>query len=436
MNTKKNASWQRILDGELAARAQESIDAIVSCLRAFSEISEASLAGGQAGMALLFHYLALATPGGEHANWAQKLMGQAVAALASRPMAASFYGGFSGVAWVAQHLDGTLTSEAEELDGDVDQAVLELLSRSPWRRDYDVVNGLVGLGVYARERLPRPAAVQCLVRIIQRLEELVIEDKNGLTFYTPPELLRSANAAKQFPKGYYNLGMAHGVPGVLALLGSVYATGVCQDRTRRLLLGTLEWIWAQRLPEGSLQESRESVFPLYVGPDLEPKPSRTAWCYGDPGIAVAMLLAARAAGDRQWEERALWLAHQVAKRPAAPTGVVDAGLCHGASGMAHMLNRLFQATGDTIFRESARIWFKHTLDMREPGRGLAGYLAYEPLEDGETDAWIKDPGVLTGVTGIALSLLGALTPIEPAWDRMLLTSLPFRATPVAGGGMS
>jgi hypothetical protein len=31
---------------------------------------------------------------------------------------------------------------------------------------------------------------------------------------------------------------------------------------------------------------------------------------------------------------------------------------------------------------------------------------------------------LTGAAGIALALLAAATPIEPAWDRMLLVSIP------------
>ena len=61
--------------------------------------------------------------------------------------------------------------------------------------------------------------------------------------------------------------------------------------------------------------------------------------------------------------------------------------------------------------------------MRTPGRGLAGYLAHGPIEGGETLGWTEDPGVLNGVSGVALALLGAITTNEPAWDRMLLMSL-------------
>ena len=434
MNTNQSGSWQPILDGELAARALDSIYSIAECLRTRRPSAGASLAGGHAGMALLFRYLALAQPGAGHETWAQHYRGLAMDALAGEPMWASFYGGFPGVVWAAQHLDGAPEPDAEDPAQEVDQAVLALLCRSPWRRDYDLVNGLVGLGVYALERLPRPAAAACLLQIVVHLEQLFVADPDGLRIHTPPELLRSTQAT-EYPHGYYNLGLAHGLPGILAVLGAIYTAGICRERARRLLLGGFDWLWAHRLPQDCSQE-RESVFPRCVGPGIQPRPAQTTWCYGDPGIAMAMLLAARAVGERLWEERALWLARQVAKRPPGRTGVVDIGLCHGAAGMGHLLNRLFQATGEEIFQESARSWFRRTLDMRDPERGLAGYLAYDPREAGADPVWIEDAGLLVGVSGIALSLLGALTPIEPAWDRMLLASFPVGSASAQAAGPS
>jgi hypothetical protein len=37
-----------------------------------------------------------------------------------------------------------------------------------------------------------------------------------------------------------------------------------------------------------------------------------------------------------------------------------------------------------------------------------------------TDEVGDDPGLLTGAAGVALVLLAAATPVEPAWDRALL----------------
>jgi hypothetical protein len=37
--------------------------------------------------------------------------------------------------------------------------------------------------------------------------------------------------------------------------------------------------------------------------------------------------------------------------------------------------------------------------------------------------WQDDPGFLTGAAGVGLALLAATTPVEPAWDRLLLTAI-------------
>jgi hypothetical protein len=63
--------------------------------------------------------------------------------------------------------------------------------------------------------------------------------------------------------------------------------------------------------------------------------------------------------------------------------------------------------------------------------GIAGFERYGTLhstieapQPDRSPPWSSDPGLLTGVAGIALALLAAATPIEPAWDRLLLIDLP------------
>lgn len=99
----------------------------------------------------------------------------------------------------------------------------------------------------------------------------------------------------------------------------------------------------------------------------------------------------------------------------------DAGLLRGAAGMAHRLNRRAQATGEERIAEEARSWFGRLLAMRRPGEGIGGFQARVP--DGRGGAvWADDPGFLTGSAGIGLALLAAISPVEPAWDPLLLGS--------------
>jgi hypothetical protein len=182
----------------------------------------------------------------------------------------------------------------------------------------------------------------------------------------------------------------------------------------------VRWLLAQQEPGG---------FPALVATEAAEKPARLAWCYGDPGVA-ALLGAARCAAEPAWECEALAIARRAAQRPPEQSGVVDAGLYHGAAGLGHLFNRLFQATGEPWLAEAARSWFARTLAMRWPGRGIGGYAARQLGSDG-VPTWVADPGLLTGAAGIALALLAALTAVEPAWDRMLLVAIPTALHPGA-----
>jgi hypothetical protein len=332
---------------------------------------------------------------------------------------ASLYSGLTGVAWAAAHLRGQFPDlDTEAITDEIDEVLLEHLSRSPWPDTYDLIGGLVGFGVYALERGPRPGAVACLERVIDHLAEMAERRPEGITWeissdWLPPE------ARDLWPGRCYNLGLAHGVPGVLALLGRAWAAGVASGKTGPLLEGAARWLMAQRaMVEGD-------GFPYGLGPGQSPAPARLAWCYGDPGVAAALLLAARGAGKPPWERAARAVARRAAERPPEEAGVVDAGLCHGAAGLGHLFNRLFQATGEPQLGEAAHFWLRRTLEMRQPGRGVAGFAAWQGSGDG-TVGWADERGFLMGAGGIALALLAAVTPIEPNWDRVLLVSLPPR----------
>jgi hypothetical protein len=117
------------------------------------------------------------------------------------------------------------------------------------------------------------------------------------------------------------------------------------------------------------------------------------------------------------------IARRAAERPAEQSGVRDCGLCHGAAGVGHIFNRLFQATGEASLAAAARFWFERTLQMRRPKQGIAGFLALRPNPKRPNEKqWIGLPGILEGAAGIGLALLAATTPIEPKWDRMLMLS--------------
>jgi lantibiotic modifying enzyme len=192
---------------------------------------------------------------------------------------------------------------------------------------------------------------------------------------------------------------------------------------RSLLDDAVQWLLAQKLPPNG-----SSVFPYETADEVAPgapvqRPTRLAWCHGDPGIAAALLGAARRVREPAWKREAVLLARAAAARSASERSIADAGLCHGSAGLLHLFNRMYQATGDPVLAEAARFWFGRTLELRRPGEGVAGFPAWDMGADG-TIGWQADPGFLTGAAGVGLALLAAATPIEPSWDHALLVSIP------------
>lgn len=414
--------WKPLLQGDLATQALGAVHDIAAALESLEEGEGgryASLAGGLSGQALFYTYLALQTGDDAPAERAANLVEQAADALAVTPLPANLYTGFAGVAWTMEHLRGRLfADEGDEEDpvAEIDEALLAPLQRSPWPGDYDLITGLVGLGVYALERLPRPKAKTLLGSVVDRLAETADVSEEGAAWFTRPEDLPDWQR-EIHTRGNYNLGVAHGLPGVITILGGAAAAGI--EKARPLLDDSVRFLLARRQ-----DPSVGSCFSTSYAPWEPPSGSRLAWCYGDPGVAATLLVAARAVGEPAWEREAMDVALASTTRPEATTGIRDAGLCHGAAGLGHLFNRMYQTTGEERLAEAARFWFQRALDLRLPGEGVGGFRSWGTIGAGMNDlGWRDEPGFLEGSSGIGLALLGAVSDVEPAWDRVLALSV-------------
>jgi hypothetical protein len=147
-----------------------------------------------------------------------------------------------------------------------------------------------------------------------------------------------------------------------------------------------------------------------------------SWCWGDLGVAIALMHAARATKEQKWEAAALAIARECAQI-ASKSWFRDASICHGASGAAHMFNRLYQATLDDDFAVAARHCARQALGMRRPRTGIAGYEFFVDI-DRDKMGWAPTPGLLQGLAGAALALAGTICLSEPRWDEFLLVAIP------------
>ena len=68
----------------------------------------------------------------------------------------------------------------------------------------------------------------------------------GSAWFTPPERLPEWQR-EIHTRGYYNLGVAHGLPGVVPVLAGACVAGVAAERARPLLESSVSFLLARRL---------------------------------------------------------------------------------------------------------------------------------------------------------------------------------------------
>jgi len=415
-------TWRPLVTGERCAELADLVRDIVAAVEAAPPVGPYDLGD----RALLRAYAAEADIVPDPDDRGGDALGDSVAEFAAAPIRPGLFGGAAGIAWRVAHL--AAEDDADLVCSRIDAALLQHIAGGS--AEYDLIGGLVGIGVYALARgdAGRPLAGA----VLDAIAAMARPRPGGLALHTPPDWLPAWQRAEA-PHGYWNLGLAHGVPGVAALLARFVTAGIAADRARELLDGVVGFLLAF---EPAANGAR---FPAWLpgAPDaaLAPIPEaerrgRLAWCYQDLGASIALMSAARATDNAAWHAEALALARACAARTDAQAQIRDGGLCHGAFGAAHLFDRLWQATADPAFERAAHHWLDRGLALRSD-RPLAGFPACS-VEDG-VEHWIADPSLLAGASGVALVLHSMITSVEPAWDQLLLVDLePLEPTATAG----
>src|SRR5262249_45699611 len=220
--------------------------------------------------------------------------------------------GYSGLACATDLLTYSPPGEEEEgLDGDsvheeLEEALLQNLAELPEPAIYDLIGGPVGWGLYSLQRWPHPRAQQALELIVDFLERSCESTPGGIRWWTAPHLLPPWQREIS-PAGYYNLGIAHGIPAIWVLLSQAIERGVRTDGAGPLVEGGGRW----RLPQ-QIGPSSGTMSPPMVTQGQPVRQSRLAWCYGDLGLAAALLVSARCSHREDWEAEAISIARNAA----------------------------------------------------------------------------------------------------------------------------
>jgi hypothetical protein len=316
--------------------------------------------------------------------------------------------------------------------------------------DYDVIGGLSGTVRVLLDSLDEPAevsgavesAVDATLRHLVRISEPIEVD--GLTvpgWWVPPELEPVDADRRDYPRGDFNLGLAHGVAGPLALLCLALRRGREVPGQRDAIARFASWLagWVLRDEAGSYWPCRVSWAEQVAVQRPVSAFTRSAWCYGAPGVAHALYQAGVALDVPDWQQLALTALRDVLGRDEVAWRLDGPTICHGYAGLLQVMWRVGMASGDAPLLEGCLRLARSVLGFADHDRAFV----FPHLVPDSPQGWrrasrhraLDAAGILEGAAGVACVLLSVTPPhlltsgdVRPvgnadrAWDRCLALS--------------
>jgi len=303
-----------------------------------------SIAHGAAGVAILH---AVLDRTGENRQLIHRWLAAAVTEeLSAAPGAGAWFGAPAVAFAFAQSApNGTYRGARAELDRAVEDITRDRLGEArrriearkrPRLQEFDLVNGLSGIGGYLLQRdLTHPLVAEVLAYLVSLTEPVDAADTAGTTvpgWWTadPPSGCPTEHG------GHSDQGAAHGIAGPLSLLAlagraGAWVPGQCQAMHR---IGDWYDGLARTNDTGCWWPQRLTWHERTSGTPMQVSPGRPSWCYSTPGIARALQLSGIALGDTDRRHRAEQALLAAVTDPTQLGQISDVSLCHGWAGTA------------------------------------------------------------------------------------------------------
>ena len=390
-----------------------------------------TLGQGDAGLALICAYLDACFADEEWDRVGHSYLTIAAEGAERVPhLSAGMFGGLAGLAFAGWSLSRGAT-RYRRLLGAIDS---NLLARVTAQADglarltmdgvsvgeFDVISGLAGIGAYLLVRHEDPGAAVALEAALRSLVALASDTGSRPRWWTPAHLLGDEETVALYPHGNLNCGLAHGIPGPLALMALALSYGIVVPGVEEAVDRLVDWLIGHRADDGwgvnwpyAVSLTSEGLPHDTALPDPS---SRAAWCYGAPGVARALWLAGVGRDRAEWRDLAIEAMESVYRRPVTARQIDSPTFCHGVAGLLQVTLRFAYDTALPVFTDAAADLTDQLLSTYEPD-SLLGYRNWEP---GGTR--VDQPGLLDGAPGVLLALLAASNGVEPSWDRAFLLS--------------
>lgn len=364
-----------------------------------AEVETADLASGWAGIAVALAYLHEAGLVGE--DPIHQALENAVED-ASRHTGTGLFTGPLGFAWATWHLRNRVGLDVASDTSELDECTLQGLYAAGSEGEYDLANGLAGVGIYALERSEDGFGKEAIPLVADALLlNLKESEEEGLRWHNPD---RSSAPRCDHPYLTNQIGVAHGNVGALSML--------CQAREHLKDDFALDeiisdvWVWLHRQIAAELEGRNSGEFAL-------------EWRSGDLGIAAALSTGSLSFPELGADELIERLYAKEARKVVEGSRILGHSLLRGSAGAAFVLGSAYSGTGRKDLRDAAHTTYRSLMSA------LANTDSVDLRLDSPSTPFPEQrpgPGLLRGAAGIALALLELVRPGHSDWARILMVS--------------
>ncbi|MEZ9200275.1 lanthionine synthetase C family protein [Shewanella sp. 10N.286.54.B9] len=331
-----------------------------------------------------------------------------MAALSTQELPLGISNGVSGIGWTLEFLNQQQQDYDAELCDTLDQLLINHISSPQWHGEIEYVLGLAGIATYAARRLEHSNDYRLYDKVIGHYEGLAIRvNEEQLSWPQPTNSVFRLNP-EAVDDIEFNLGLAHGVPGIIAAILPALAIPQLASRVTTLLIHSCNWLIEQQITT----DEHKLTFPTAVG---SKRASRLGWCYGDLTIALTLARVGQALNISSYIEVARDTAMRSSNKSASEGLINDGAFCHGSSGLITIFQLLNEILDEPQLEQAASNWLDFTLQLYKDN-GLKGLLG----NTDESDNHEQNSGFLMGYAGIGLALITATTGNADWADSLLL----------------
>lgn len=274
---------------------------------------------------------------------------------------------------------------------------------------WDLTHGAAGIGLYLayeKSNASHQALKRLLATLIDTCKMKRVQERLVPGWYQSPDAQFTEEDKTNYPQGNFNLGLAHGAPGILLTLSKALKMGIEVAGQRSAMQSLIDWIQAQ-----AFTQERFLIWPERIAFEERRERGliRMAWCYGNPGVLRSLFVAATSLQDKALLYFCRARFQEIFEQDEELWYLPSPTFCHGKAGLLLLTQQMAKETDDFALQQQCdrlalqiKASFDPTtcfgFDNLEPTRC--------PREMRATGFQRQsNAGLIDGATGILLALL-------------------------------